>query len=60
MITKVIAWILIAIITLIPGSIAFYLAADAKVTGSLYFGSILFTMLLFAAITLVNKNEKEL
>ncbi|MBP7459738.1 MAG: hypothetical protein KBA26_00460 [Candidatus Delongbacteria bacterium] len=57
---KIIGWILLVVLAFIPGILAYSLSADSKLTGSLYFGSVIYTVVLYAVVTLINKGEKEI
>jgi hypothetical protein len=57
---KIIGWILLVVLAFVPGTIAYMLSADSKLTGSLYFGSVFYTLILYMVITLINKGDKEL
>jgi len=54
-VTKIIGWVLLVVLAFIPGIIANMMAADAVLTGKLYFGSVIFTIFLYLAISLINK-----
>ncbi len=56
---KIIGWILLVILAFIPGTIALIMAADEVLTGKLYFGSVIFVILLYGAISLINKSKDD-